>query len=53
MPTGPDGQKRPADVVGCAHKVFQIAVGEVVEEPSNRRTVSIEAVSERKDRSRC
>ena len=31
MPKGPQGQKRPADVVGCAVRVAQIATGEVVE----------------------
>lgn len=28
MPTGPKGQKRPADVVGNAVKVMRIATGE-------------------------
>ena len=28
MPTGPKGQKRPADVIGNAIKVAQIATGE-------------------------
>ena len=31
MPTGPSGQKRPADVVGCAVTVAKIATGEIVE----------------------
>jgi len=31
MPTGPKGQKRPADVVGNAVRVMQIATGEVDE----------------------
>ena len=31
MPTGPKGQKRPADVIGCAITVARIATGEVVE----------------------
>ena len=31
MPTGPRGQKRPADVVGCAVMVAKIATGEVEE----------------------
>ena len=35
MPTGPQGQKRPADLVGCVHRVFQIAVGEAEEEPTS------------------
>ena len=32
MPTGPRGQKRPADVVGCAVMVAKIATGEIDEE---------------------
>lgn len=28
MPTGPKGEKRPADVIGNAVKVMRIAVGE-------------------------
>jgi hypothetical protein len=28
MPTGPKGQKRPADVIGNAVRVMRIAVGE-------------------------
>ena len=31
MPTGSKGQKRPADVVGNAVRVMQIATGEVEE----------------------
>ncbi len=29
MPKGPKGEKRPADVIGAAVKVMQIATGEV------------------------
>ena len=32
MPKGPKGQKRPADVIGNAIRVAQIATGEVEEE---------------------
>lgn len=32
MPTGPKGQKRPADVIGNAIKVAKIATGEEQEE---------------------
>lgn len=32
MPTGPKGQKRPADVIGNAIRVAQIATGEAAEE---------------------
>lgn len=28
MPTGPKGQKRPADVIGNAVKIMRIAIGE-------------------------
>ena len=31
MPRGPRGEKRPADVIGAAVKVMQIATGEVEE----------------------
>ncbi len=31
MPTGPKGQKRPADVIGNAVKVMRIAIGEETE----------------------
>ena len=32
MPKGPDGQKRPVDVIGNAVKVMRIATGEEEEE---------------------
>ena len=32
MPNGPQGQKRPADVVGCAVTVARIATGEIEEQ---------------------
>ena len=32
MPTGPKGQKRPADVIGNAVKVMQVATGEAEED---------------------
>ena len=32
MPRGPKGEKRPADVVGAAVKVMQIATGEIEED---------------------
>ena len=32
MPTGPKGEKRPADVIGNAVRVMQIATGEREEE---------------------
>ncbi len=39
MPRGPQGQKRPADSIGCAVMVAKIATGEVEEtlkEPSGK-----------------
>ena len=42
MPTGPKGQKRPADTIGCAVNVAQIATGEAEEtalkQPSKRKS---------------
>ncbi len=35
MPKGPKGEKRPADVVGAAVKVMQIATGEIEETTDN------------------
>ena len=32
MPRGPNGERRPADVVGCAVTVAKIATGEIEEE---------------------
>ncbi|HEY5208306.1 MAG TPA: hypothetical protein VIJ42_02555 [Stellaceae bacterium] len=34
MPKGPQGQKRPADVIGNAVKVMRIATGEEEDQPS-------------------
>ena len=37
MPRGPNGEKRPADTVGCAVMVAKIATGEIEEDvPKNR-----------------
>ena len=33
MPRGPKGEKRPADVIGTAVKIAQIATGEIEEDP--------------------
>ena len=35
MPKGPRGQKRPADVIGNAVRVMQIATGEIDDEPED------------------
>ena len=32
MPRGPRGERRPADVVGCAVRVAKIATGEIEEQ---------------------
>lgn len=37
MPKGPNGQKRPADVIGCAVAVGKIATGEIEETSSEPR----------------
>ncbi|MYA89067.1 MAG: RNA-binding protein [Boseongicola sp. SB0662_bin_57] len=36
MPTGPNGEKRPADVVGCAVKVMRIATGEIEDDRADK-----------------
>ncbi|MCZ7584982.1 MAG: RNA-binding protein [Deltaproteobacteria bacterium] len=36
MPKGPQGQKRPADVIGAAIKVAKIATGEIAEEADGK-----------------
>jgi hypothetical protein len=36
MPKGPQGQKRPADVIGNAVRVMQIATGEIEEKLPKR-----------------
>ena len=41
MPRGPNGERRPGDVVGCAVTVAKIATGEIEEElpaKTRRRT---------------
>lgn len=35
MPKGPDGQKRPADAIGCAVHVARIATGEMEDRVSS------------------
>jgi hypothetical protein len=39
MPKGPQGQRRPADAIGCAIMVGRLATGEIIEvlkEPSGK-----------------
>ena len=42
MPKGPNGQKRPADVIGCAVAVARIATGEDedtrLDQPAKRKS---------------
>ena len=37
MPTGPRGEKRPADTVGCAVHVAKIATGEIEDAKADRK----------------
>jgi len=41
MPKGPQGEKRPADVIGAAVIVGRIATGEVVESTSNKDLAAV------------
>lgn len=43
MPTGPKGQKRPADVVGAAIMVARISVGEIEDTPDPKESASAAA----------
>ena len=52
MPVGPNGERRPDDDVECAHKVFQLAVGEISEEPSNRTLLILTPVDEEQPRTK-
>ena len=42
MPKGPNGERRPADVVGCAVTVAKIATGEIedtrLKQPAKRKS---------------
>lgn len=42
MPKGPDGQKRPADVIGAAIKVARIATGEEEDEKPEKSSAAQE-----------
>jgi hypothetical protein len=42
MPRGPQGQKRPADVIGNAVKVMRIATGEEEEELDRAKSAAAE-----------
>ena len=38
MPTGPNGEKRPAGAAACAQHVFKIMVGELKNDTPKRKT---------------
>lgn len=42
MPRGPQGEKRPADVIGNAVKVMRIATGEEIEELNSTKSAAAE-----------
>jgi hypothetical protein len=42
VPKGPQGQKRPADVVGAAVKVAKIATGEIEEDKDEPQSAAAE-----------
>src|SRR6185437_5488997 len=42
MPKGPQGQKRPADVIGNAVRVMRIATGEEIEEADSVKSAAAE-----------
>lgn len=53
MPTGPKGQKRPADVIGNAIKVAQIATGEAQEDlPDDGKDPAAQALGAKGGRKR-
>ena len=43
MPRGPNGEKRPADAVGCAVTVAKIATGEIEEDLPAHRDIKVKA----------
>lgn len=48
MPTGPKGQKRPADVIGNAIRVAKIATGEIEEsEPDDGKDKAAQALGKK------
>jgi len=42
MPTGPKGERRPADLIGAAVKVMRIATGEEEDERDPIKTAAVE-----------
>ena len=49
MPRGPNGEKRPADVVGCAVHVMKIATGEIEEDLPAHRDIKVKGGKARAD----
>ena len=49
MPRGPQGQKRPSDVVGCAVTVAKIATGEIEEDLPAHRDIKVKGGKARAD----
>ena len=41
MTRGPNGERRPADVVGCAVHVMKIATGEIEEDLPEHREIKV------------
>ena len=49
MPRGPNGERRPADVVGCAVHVMKIATGEIEEDLPAHRDIKVKGGKARAD----
>ena len=52
MPKGPRGEKRPADVVGAAVKVMQIATGEIEETTDDGKDKAAQALGRKGGKAR-
>ncbi len=53
MPTGPKGQKRPADVIGAAVRIARIATGEEPEElPDDGKNKAAQALGRKGGKAR-
>ena len=51
MPRGPNGERRPGDVIGAAVMVMKIATGEIVDNKKSGRTRSGKAGAEARAKS--
>ena len=49
MPRGPNGERRPGDVVGCAVTVAKIATGELEEDLPAHRDIKVKGGKARAD----